>query len=184
MNIRLIAVWLTLTWVALTLVACGAASQEELQQWMVEQRNLTKPGVEPVAEPKKFVPQIYTQATAVDPFSAQRLIQSIKRDLSRVADNAALLAPELARKKEALESFPLDTVVMVGSFHKVGRPVALVRIDKLLYQVQEGNYLGQNYGRITKISESELTIREIVQDASGEWVERPINLQLQEGSKK
>lgn len=168
----------------LFLAGCGASSQDELRQWMAEQRNQTKAGVEPISEPKKFVPQVYTQGGAVDPFSIQRLAQSVKRDLSQVADNAALLAPELARRKEALEAFPLDTMSMVGSLTKAGHPVALLRVGNLLYQVREGNYLGQNYGRITKIDETELSLREIAQDASGEWVERPVKLQLLESSKK
>ena len=56
-------------------------------------------------------------------------------------------------------------------------------MDKLLYQVKVGNYLGQNYGKVTKIAETEVTIREIVQDGVGEWVERIATLQLQEKSK-
>jgi type IV pilus assembly protein PilP len=64
-----------------------------------------------------------------------------------------------------------------------GGPVALVRVDNLLYQVRQGNYLGQNYGKIVKVTESEVTLREIVQDAAGEWIERPATLQLQERSK-
>ena len=72
---------------------------------------------------------------------------------------------------------------MVGSLINIGKPVALVRVDNLLYQVRVGNYLGQNYGRITKISESGLTLREIVQDAAGEWIERTATLQLQEVTK-
>jgi type IV pilus assembly protein PilP len=72
---------------------------------------------------------------------------------------------------------------MVGSLLKDGGPVALVRVDNLLYQVRQGNYLGQNYGKIVKVTESEVTLREIVQDAAGEWIERPATLQLQERSK-
>jgi type IV pilus assembly protein PilP len=72
---------------------------------------------------------------------------------------------------------------MVGSLMKAGKPVALIRVDNLLYQVHPGNYLGQNYGRIVKVGETEIVLREIVQDASGEWVERPATLQLQERSK-
>ncbi len=72
---------------------------------------------------------------------------------------------------------------MVGSLLNKGQPVALVRVDNLLYQVRAGNYLGQNYGRITRVSETELTLREIVQDAAGEWIERLATLQLQEKSK-
>ncbi len=176
--------WLGIFLVPLFLAACGASSQDELRQWMAEQRNQTKAAPEPISEPKKFVPQLYSQGGAIDPFSIQRLAQSIKHDSSRVADNAALLAPELARRKEALESFPLDSVAMVGSLVREGKPVALLRVDNLLYQVREGNYLGQNYGRITKITETELAVREIAQDASGEWVERPVKLQLLESSKK
>ena len=66
---------------------------------------------------------------------------------------------------------------------KEGKPVALVKVDNLLYQVRAGNYLGQNYGKITKVGETDVTLREIVQDAGGEWIERVAKLQLQERSK-
>jgi len=69
---------------------------------------------------------------------------------------------------------------MVGSVNKQGLPFALLRVDTLLYQVKVGDYLGQNYGRITRIGETEIALREIVQDAAGEWIERPATLQLQE----
>jgi type IV pilus assembly protein PilP len=54
----------------------------------------------------------------------------------------------------------------------------------LLYQVKVGNYLGQNFGKVTKVTETEVSLREIVQDAAGEWIERQASLQLQEGSTK
>jgi type IV pilus assembly protein PilP len=174
---------LALLLVLLGLTGCGASDQEELQQWMTQQRNLAKPRVTPLPEPTKFSPQPYTQEGAIEPFSSQKLAQALKRDSSQLAANAGLIAPELARRKEPLEAFPLDAVVMVGSMTKGGQPVALVRVDNLLYQVRAGNYLGQNYGRITKISDTGLTLREIVQDAAGEWIERTATLQLQEGSK-
>lgn len=167
----------------LGLAGCGASDDEQLQQWMTEQRNQTKPKVERLPEPTRFSPQPYTQEGSTEPFSSQKLAQALKRDSNQVTANAALIAPELARRKEPLEASPLDAVVMVGSLIKVGQPVALVRVDNLLYQVRVGNYLGQNYGRITKVSETGLTLREIVQDAAGEWIERAATLQLQEGSK-
>ncbi len=163
---------------------CGGSDQAELGQWMAEQKGLAKPGIEPIAEPKKFVPEAYSQNGSLDPFSNQRLVQFIKRDLSRISENAALLAPELARRKEPLEAFPLDTFAMVGSIRKGGKNVALVRVEKLLYQVQEGEHIGQNYGLIKRITESDLSLREIVQDSSGEWIERMVTLQLEERSKK
>ena len=169
--------------ISLLLGACGSSGQEELQTWMNEQRAQTKPQVTPIPEPKKFTPQAYTQEAATDPFSNMKLTQALKRESSQSTSNAALVAPELARRKEPLESYPIDSMVMVGSLVKEGKPVALLRVDNLLYQVQPGNYLGQNYGKIVKVTETELVLREIVQDAAGEWVERTATLNLQERSK-
>lgn len=168
---------------AAALAGCGASGQEEVQQWMNQQRASTKPHVTPIPEPKKFTPQAYTQEGATDPFSNLKLTQALKRDSAQSTSNAALLAPELARRKEPLEAFPLDSMKMVGSLLKEGHPVALLRIDNLLYQVKPGNYLGQNYGKIVKVNETEVVLREIVQDAAGEWTERTATLQLQERSK-
>ena len=164
----------------LALAGCDSSQHEELQAWMTEQRQQTKPQVQPIPEPKKHTPQGYTQETTTDPFSNQKLAQALKRESAQSTQSAALIAPELQRRKEPLEAYPLDTMSMVGSLVKQGQPVALVKVDNLLYQVRPGNYLGQNYGRITKVGESEVVLRELVQDASGEWVERNATLQLQE----
>lgn len=165
------------------MAACSSSEQDELQQWITEQRSATKPRVVPIPEPKKFTPQPYTQETATDPFSVQKLTQALRRDSAQSTSNAGLIAPELARRKEPLESFPLDTMSMVGTIIRAGTPVALVKVENLIYQVRPGNYLGQNYGRITKVGETEVVMREIVQDAAGEWIERVATLQLQERSK-
>lgn len=161
---------------------CGGSEQEDLQRWMTEQRAQVRPTVPPITEPKKFTPQAYTEAAALEPFNMQKLTQALRRDSSQPS-TSGLIAPELARRKEALEAFPLDSMAMVGSMSRNGQPVALISVDKLLYQVRVGNYLGLNYGRITRISETELALREIVQDAAGEWIERVATLQLQERSK-
>jgi type IV pilus assembly protein PilP len=162
---------------------CGASGQEEIEQWMRDERAATKPHVTPIPEPKKFTPQAYTQEASTDPFSSVKLTQALKRESAQSSSNAALVAPELARRKEPLEAYPLDAMKMVGSLIKEGQPVALLRVDNLLYQVKPGNYLGQNYGKILKVSETEIVLREIVQDAAGEWTERTATLQLQERSK-
>ena len=167
----------------LLLGACGASTEDELRQWMVEQKSQTRPKIAPISEPKQFKPESYTQVAAVEPFSNQKLTQALKRDSAQATSNGALIAPELARRKEALESFPLDAMSLVGSMVRGNQPVALIKVDSLLYQVRPGNYLGQHYGRVTKISETEVVLREIVQDAVGEWIERSATLQLQERSK-
>lgn len=165
------------------LAGCGASKEEDVRQWLVEERNQTRPRVPPLPAPKQFIPESYTNASAIEPFSNLKLTQALKRDSAQVASNGALVAPELARRKEPLEAYPLDTMVLVGSIVKGGQPVALMKVDNLLYQVRPGSYLGLNYGKVTKISETEVTIREIVQDAVGEWIERVASLQLQEKSK-
>ena len=165
-------VLLALVWLA----GCGA-NHDELQQWMEQQRREVKPNITPLQAPKKFDPQPYSAAQAVEPFSLQKLSVAIKQE-SRQPNS--LLSGELNRRKEPLESYPLDSVRMVGSLAKAGSPYALLKVDNLLYQVKLGDYLGQNYGRITKIAETEIALREIVQDAAGEWIERASTLQLQE----
>ena len=164
--------------VATLVVLVGSTGeQEELTQWMDQQKREVKPNVQPLSPPKKFVPQPYVALSGVDPFSTQKLTVALKQE-SRQPNS--LLAAEINRRKEPLEAYPLDSMSMVGSVLKGGRPYALLRVDKLLYQVKQGDYLGQNYGKIMKISETDLSLREIVQDAAGEWIERMTDLQLQE----
>jgi type IV pilus assembly protein PilP len=169
--------------VAAALAGCSGSEHDELQAWMEQQRTQTRPAVQPIPEPKKYQPQAYTQEASTDPFSREKLAQALKRESTQSSASAALIAPELNRRKEPLEAYPLDAMSMVGSLMKDGQPIALLRVDNLIYQVKVGNYLGQNYGRITKVSETEVVLRELVQDATGEWIERAATLQLQERSK-
>lgn len=168
----------------LPLLGCGSGAEDDLRQWMADERAQTKPRVTPLTEPKQFQPALYTAADGIEPFNSLKLTQALRRDSAQVASNAALITPEMARRKEPLESFPLDTMTMVGTLNKTGRPTALLKVEKLLYQVQIGAYLGQNYGRITQITDNGIQLREIVQDATGDWIERNASLALQEGDKK
>ena len=161
----------------LALLAACSAETEELQQWMDQQRREAKPSVTPLQPPTKFNPEPYSAAQAVEPFSTQKLSVALKQEARQPN---SVLAAELNRRKEPLEAYPLDSMSMVGSVAKQGQPFALLRVDSLLYQVKVGDYLGQNYGRITGIAETEIALREVVQDAAGEWTERPVTLQLQE----
>jgi type IV pilus assembly protein PilP len=161
---------------ALVLSACSD-SQDELQAWMDQQRRELKPNVPPLAAPTRYEPQAYLAGTLVEPFSNQKLAVALKQE-NRQPNS--LLSAELNRRKEPLEAYPLDSMSMVGSVTRGGRQFALLKADNLLYQVGVGNYLGQNYGKILKISETEVSLREVVQDAAGEWIERETTLQLQE----
>ena len=155
------------------LLGCGSSGEDDLRQWMANERAQARPRVTPIAEPKQFNPQPYTADAGMEPFNPLKLTQALRRESAQVASNAALL-----------EAFPLDTMAMVGSLNKTSKPTALLKVDNLLYQVQIGNYLGQNYGRITAITETAIQLREIVQDATGDWIERATSLELQEEAKK
>lgn len=174
--------WATVA-VAVWLAGCDGGANEALTQWMAEQRATVQPRVEPVAEPKPYVPQAFTQAVDLSPFSDEKLSRSLREESSPGA-SSALLAAELSRRKEPLEALPLDTMAMVGLMDRKGQKVALIRANNLLYQVRRGNYLGQNYGRITNITDTQVVLREIVQDAAGEWIERTASLELLEGTGK
>ena len=162
---------------AAALLAACSADNDELRAWMEQQRREVKPNISPLQPPKKFDPQPYTSAQAVEPFSNQKLSVALKQEARQPN---SLLSAELNRRKEPLEAYPLDSMSMVGSVNKQGKPFALLRVDNLLYQVKVGDHLGQNYGLITKIAETEIMLRELVQDSGGEMIERPATLQLQE----
>lgn len=162
---------------ACTLLAGCENDNQELQAWMEQQRREVRPQVLPLAAPKKFDPVPYVGLQQVDPFSAQKLSVAIKQESKQPN---SLLAAELNRRKEPLENFSLEVMTMVGSISKAGKPLALLKVDNLLYQVKPGDYIGQNYGRVMRISETEVALREIVQDSAGEWTERTATLQLQE----
>lgn len=160
----------------LSLLGCGD-EPEDLGAWVDQARREAKSGVKPLPPPVPFDPQPYQSASTLDPFSTNKLEAGIRPEQRRVNPVAA---SELNRRREPLEAFPLDQIEMVGTLLGQNVPNALVRVNRLLYRVKAGDYLGQNYGRITKIDETRVELRELVQDAAGEWVERKTALQLQE----
>ncbi len=165
----------------LALAGCVPADGD-LRQWMAAQREQIVPEPTPVEAPTRYRPLAYAHQALADPFSYERLTQALQRDRP-VRPGAALMASESNRRREPLEAHPLDAMTLVGTLERGGQRVALVRVDGLLHQVRTGNYLGQNYGRVTRITEQEVSLREIVQDAASEWIERKAALQLQESSR-
>lgn len=159
---------------AIALGGCGG-STDEVREWIDAQGNSVKPRVESIAAPVKFVPKSYEPAGAAEPFGSAKLIAANRQDSAKAS---ALVDAELRRRREPLEAFPLDAIAMVGSLHRDGQRFALLRAEQLLYYVKVGDYLGQNFGKITTISETEVALREVVEDASGEWTERMTTLHI------
>ena len=157
------------------LSACGDSDVQEVRQWMKQVDAQTAPTVKPLQEPKTFVPFAYGEHDAMDPFNASKLLTELAK--SRPGGTQE---PDKNRRKEFLESFPLDAMKMVGTIEKNKVTYGLLQIDRTVYQVKPGQYVGQNYGLITAVTDDAVTVREIVQDAAGDWVERMSKLELQE----
>lgn len=157
---------------------CSDAGVSDVAQWMQQTKQQTRVIVKPIAAPKKFTPFAYDAKGREDPFSLNKMTVAFAK--SRAGSG---LQPDLNRRREALESYPLDSLHMVGTLSKAGLTYAVLRADKSIYRVKVGNYIGQNFGMITKITDTEVDLKEVVQDASGEWVEREAKLELQETQK-
>ena len=98
----------------------------------------------------------------------------------RVSDNPnAIEGPDPNRPREFLEQFPLDTLKMVGTLADRRASFGLVQTaDGLVHRVTVGNHMGQNYGRIVGITDSEVQLVEIISDGIGGFLERPAKIAL------
>ena len=157
------------------LAACGDGGVGETRAWMKQVEQQTVPKVKPLPEPKTFEPYGYDAREAPDPFDQGKLLG----EMARAARAGNANQPDLERPKEPLENYPLDTMRMVGTIEKGGVKFALLQIERTLYRVRAGQRIGQNYGRITRVGEDAVEIRESVQDATGDWVERMAHIELQ-----
>jgi type IV pilus assembly protein PilP len=166
---------------ALTLVAaCDQDRHGNLKRELDELTKDLRGKVEPLQPLKPYEPVPYQAEGEVDPFRPDRI------NIAKAAPVPAVgKAPDLDRAKEPLEAFPLESIQMVGAIIRSNQETyGLVKAGPNLYRVKKGNYMGQNYGVVTAIDESQITLKELVQDSGGEWVERPSTLMLQEVAKK
>ncbi|PRC94782.1 pilus assembly protein PilP [Solimicrobium silvestre] len=165
----------------LGLAACGESGEQEVQQWMDKTKLETKPSIAKLKEPKEFIPFVYDKKDEIDPFNPVKL-QSALAKLN--PGNGHGIKPDLDRRREALESMPLDTLKMVGTLTQGANHYALLLVDsKSIYQVKAGNYVGQNFGLVTKVNDDSIEIKEIYLDSGGDWAERVQKLELQEAKK-
>lgn len=160
-----------------SLSGCSDNGTQEVKQWMDETRREAKVQIPKVSEPKKFVAFAYSGRNQVDPYSPSKLALALAKMQSK---SGSSFKPDLDRRREPLESYPLDNLKMVGTLQKPGLSYVVLLADKMIFQAKVGNYIGQNFGMITKITETEVLIKEIIQDGAGDWVERDAKLELQE----
>lgn len=160
----------------LVVAACGGESHQDLRAWMVDQGKGVRGRLDPLPQMKPYEPFTYNAYDLPDPFKERKI---------EPAKGNSKLAPDLSRRKEPLEAYPLESLNMVGTLHKQKETFALVRTpDKDLYQVRPGNYLGQNFGIVLAVSDSEIRLKELIQDGAGDWTERSSTLQLLQSETK
>jgi type IV pilus assembly protein PilP len=159
----------------LLLTACGSEEHQDIKLWMNEVTKDMRGRVPPLPEIKPFPIVSYEAGELMDPFNFAK-IEPDKKPEGRGGG----AKPDLNRFREPLEAYPLDSLKMIGLIQKGRMTNAIIMADKKVYVVKIGNYMGQNFGIITDITQSEIQLREQVQDASGDWVERAGSLQLQE----
>ena len=156
---------------AAILAGCSSGEQQDIREWMDEQAKGMRGAVRTLPEIKPFPVVEYVGPSVDDPFRKGRM------EVERRANTA--LRPNLDRRKEPLEAYPLESLKYVGVMTRKKVSFAIIQVDGSLYQVRVGNYMGQNFGVITQVSESEVTLKELVQDSAGDWVERVSTLLLQ-----
>jgi type IV pilus assembly protein PilP len=162
--------------IALLLAACGGEEFGDLKAELKEKTKDLRGRIDPLPVVKPYEPVPYKVFDMPDPFSSAK-IELVTKSASA---GGGALKPDLNRPKEPLEAYPLESLKMVGVLSQKAAHCALVKADRGLYRVKVGNYMGQNFGLITAISDSQIELRELIQDASGDWTERQSTLQLQE----
>ena len=166
---------------AMLLAACDGEQYSDLKAELNEKTKDFRGRVDPLPQVKPYEPVPYTAEAIVDPFRPDRIDVAGGPRAPRA--DAGKMAPDLNRPKEPLEAFPLETIQMLGTISQNRETFALVKAGPNLYRVRKGNYMGQNFGVITGIDDAQISLKELVQDAGGDWVERSSALQLVEAKR-
>jgi len=166
------------------LAACGGEEQGELRQELATMTKDLRGKVDPLPQVRSYEPVPYNSKDAqskdlVDPFVPGRIVVAVAGS-GGTGTGGGGVQPDLNRPKEPLEAFPLDAIQMVGTLSQNKDMYALVRAGTNLFRVRKGNYMGQNFGLITGVEESQINLKEVVQDSGGDWVERSTTLQMSE----
>ena len=161
------------------LASCGGEEQSELRQELAAMTKDLRGRVNPLPQVKSYEPVPYKGESMLDPFVPGRIVVA----QASTGGSGGGVQPDLNRPKEPLEAFPLEAIQMVGTLSQSKDMFALVKAGTNLFRVKKGNYMGQNFGVILGIEEGQISLKEVVQDSGGDWVERSTSLQMQEGRK-
>lgn len=159
----------------LLLTGCGGEEFQDLRDFVNNSGKDMRGKIEAPPDVKPYEPFVYDNSAGLgDPFKP-------RTQARQPGEKAGVNQPNLERHKEELEEFPLDSLKMVGYLYIHGTANAQIMApDGKIHNVKTGNYMGQNFGQITSITETEIKLKEMVQDSTGDWSERTSSLQLAE----
>jgi type IV pilus assembly protein PilP len=161
----------------LTLVACVNDDMRDLRGFVDEVKARPAGRIPPLPEIKQIETFAYTASDQRNPFLPEEGVQ--EESAQDLPDDG--VRPDLLRRKEELEAFPLDSIRMVGTLEQQSTVWGLLQSkDGTIYRVRPGNYVGQNHGQITNIQEDRIELTEIVPDGRGRYMERQASLALSE----
>jgi len=158
---------------AVILSGCQQNSMSDLERFVATAHQGKKPKIEPLPLIKPIEGYSYSALGFADPFNRQNLKPR------RVVASQSGTGPDKNRRREPLENYPLDSLTMVGSLFREGDTRVIIKTPRGAVQTATlGNYMGQNYGKITSITESEVKVKEHVLNSSGMWIEREATIRV------
>ncbi len=158
------------------LTACGNNDFADLNTYIMDIKAQPKGAIKPLPETKVVEPFIFNPEGLRDPFKP--LVQIEANGLTE-SSTAGGIQPDMTRRKEDLETFPLEVLKMVGTLTMKSTLWGLVKADDgSIHRIQVGNYIGKNFGKIISISIDKIEIMEIVPDRPGTWREQQTSLRL------
>lgn len=172
---------LIITGSALLLTACGGSSHSDLREFVAQtqEQSLKISKIEPLPDIKPYETYLYKPESRRDPFTPSNAADTVPTDTATGG-----IRPDPNRRREALESYPLDSLRMVGTMQHDNVNWAIVQVindpDGGIHRVSTGNYIGQNHGRVISINEEKIDLIEIVPNGLGGWRERELSVALSE----
>lgn len=171
---------------ALMLSACGGGGHDEIEQWIVANTKDLRGNIPKLPPVIPYQPVPY-QPDGMEPFSAAKIEPESRQRQS--AQGKGGFQPNFEARElrnSLLEKYPLESIKMIGVLNVNHQQLAVLQIDQHVKQVKVGDYVGQDFGIVMQISDREVTLRELVQDSTGDWSERTsaLHLQSKEGSGK
>ena len=167
--------------------ACSGGDHEEIKRWMAENTKDMRGNIPKLPEVKPYQPVPYDVEALVEPFKATKIEPESKR--GKGGGKGGAFEPDFEARElrnSLLEKYPIESLKMIGYLNVNRQPIGVIQVENKVKQVKVGEYIGLDFGMVTRITDNEVVLRELIQDSAGDWSERTSSLYLQakEGSRK